>query len=47
MDSKKARVELSWHDSTSIDEGIENTQFWIKENFDNIKDLLFNYIHKP
>ena len=47
MDSKKARVELSWHDSTSIDEGIENTYSWIKENFDNIKDLPLNYIHKP
>ena len=47
MNSNKSRVELSWNDNISIQKGIDNSYHWIKENFNDLKNLPLNYIHKP
>lgn len=46
MDSKKAREELEWIDSVSLDQGIDRTIQWVKENIDRILTLPLEYIHK-
>lgn len=47
MDSKKSRVELFWNDNISIDDGINHTYSWIKQNINDIKNLPLDYVHKP
>ena len=46
MDSKKARRELSWHESHTFEEGVDETIHWVKEYIDEISSLPLNYIHK-
>ena len=47
MDSKKSRVELFWNDNISIDDGINYTYSWVKQNINDIKNLPLDYVHKP
>lgn len=46
LDSSKAIKELGWHCKTSLENGIDQTIAWVEENFNIIKDLPFDYIHK-
>lgn len=46
LDSTKARNELGWKDSISLEAGIDQTIAWVDKNLNELKDQPFNYIHK-
>ena len=46
LDSTKAKTELAWNADTTLEQGIDETVKWIKDNIDIIKELPFEYIHK-
>ncbi len=47
LDSTAARDMLGWQDQISLERGIEETIAWVKDNLDILKQLPFDYIHKP
>ena len=47
LDSTKARTTLAWKDAISLDQGIEETISWIKNNLEELKRQPSDYIHKP
>lgn len=47
LDSSKAREELGWKDSVGLEDGIEDTIGWVKENMDVLKNQNSEYVHKP
>lgn len=47
IDSSKARKSLGWRPEVSIDQGLEEVVAWINNNWEQIKKLPHNYIHKP
>ena len=47
LDSTKARETLGWQDQISLEQGIEETVTWVKDNLDEIKKQPSDYIHKP
>lgn len=47
LDSTKAREALEWNDQISLEQGIDKTITWVKDNIDVLKKLPFDYIHKP
>ena len=46
MDASYARERLGWKDQISFEEGVDRTIAWAKTNFDTIKTLPMEYIHK-
>ena len=46
LDSSKARKELSWEPKIKLSDGLDDVIFWINKNWDNLKTLLLEYIHK-
>ena len=46
MNSSRAREELGWTPKFQLEQGIENTSNWVKENLQEIKQLPLEYIHK-
>jgi dTDP-glucose 4,6-dehydratase len=47
MDADRARRELGWTESLSLEQGIEETIDWVRSNLDEIRSLPLDYIHKP
>lgn len=47
LDSSKAKETLGWQDQISLEQGIEETIAWVRDNLDVLKKLPFDYIHKP
>jgi len=47
LDSAKAREGLGWEDRISLEQGIEETIAWVKDNLDVLKEQPFDYTHKP
>ena len=47
LDSSKAKEKLRWVDKITLEKGIEQTIAWIHDNLDTLKDMPFDYIHKP
>lgn len=47
LDSTKARETLGWKDQVSLEQGIEETIAWVKDNLEELKKQPFDYIHKP
>jgi dTDP-glucose 4,6-dehydratase len=47
LDSTKARKTLGWQDQISLEQGIEETIAWVRDNLDILKQVPFDYIHKP
>lgn len=47
LDSTKAREVLGWEDKVSLEQGIEETIAWVKDNLEELKMQPFDYIHKP
>jgi dTDP-glucose 4,6-dehydratase len=47
MDASKSHHELHWKPAHSLEQGLEKTFQWIKNNLATIKALPLNYIHKP
>ena len=46
LDSAKARKALGWKDQISLEQGIEETIAWVRDNLDELKRQPFDYIHK-
>ncbi len=47
LDSQKMRNELGWQDRISLKQGIEETIRWVDHWLPELRQLPFNYIHKP
>ena len=47
LDSTKARETLGWQDQISLEQGIEETIAWVRDNLDILRQLPFDYVHKP
>lgn len=47
LEPAKARSQLGWRDTISLEQGIEDTIRWVTDNLEVLKELPFNYIHKP
>ena len=46
LDSTKVRGELGWSDRITLDQGIDECIQWVKDNFDELKNQPYDYIHK-
>ena len=47
LDSAKAKETLGWRDKISLEEGIDETIAWIKDNLDTLKEQPLEYQHEP
>ena len=47
LDNSKARKVLGWQDKITLEQGIEETIAWIRDNLDVLSIQPHNYIHKP
>lgn len=47
IDSSKSRKFLNWAPSITLDEGLQEVASWIKENWEQVKNSPWEYIHKP
>jgi len=47
LESTKAREKLGWKDQITLEQGIEETTAWIRNNLDILRKQPFDYIHKP
>jgi dTDP-glucose 4,6-dehydratase len=47
LDSTHARNSLQWSDSTSLEDGIEDTIAWANNYFEILKNMPLEYAHKP
>jgi dTDP-glucose 4,6-dehydratase len=47
LDRSKAKSMLQWEDKIGLEQGIEETITWVKDNLEILKKQPFNYIHKP
>lgn len=47
LDSSKARDKLGWQDQISLEQGIEETIAWVKDNLSALQQMPCDYIHKP
>ena len=46
LDSSRARENLGWKDCIGLEQGIEETIAWVKDNLDVIKKQSLDYVHK-
>jgi dTDP-glucose 4,6-dehydratase len=47
LDSAKARETLGWRDRIGLEQGIEETIAWVRDNLSVLQQLPLDYIHKP
>jgi dTDP-glucose 4,6-dehydratase len=47
LDSGKLRETLGWKDHVGLAHGIEQCVAWVKRHFEDLKQLPFDYQHKP
>ena len=47
LDSTKLRTTLGWKDTISLDAGLDDCIAWVKANLEDLKQLPFDYTHKP
>jgi dTDP-glucose 4,6-dehydratase len=47
LDSHKARDSLGWETKISLEQGIEDTIGWVRNNIEILKKQPLDYIHKP
>jgi len=47
IDSSKARSEIGWKPETSLEHGVREVVQWVNKNWDEIKEMPHEYIHKP
>jgi len=46
LDSAKARRELNWTDLVALEQGVEETTRWVRDNLDELKKHPDIYVHK-
>ncbi|MEI6148663.1 MAG: GDP-mannose 4,6-dehydratase [bacterium] len=47
LDSTKARAELGWRDTMTLERGIDETIEWVRDHLDVLKQQPWDYVHKP
>lgn len=47
LDSSKAQKILGWKDTVTLEQGLEETIAWVKDNLEILKSQPFEYMHKP
>ena len=47
LDSTKIREQLGWSEVISLENGIDQTISWVKENYDSLRSMDASYAHKP
>ena len=47
LDSTKLREKLGWKDQVALDTGIDQCIAWVKRHFQDLKQLPYDYQHKP
>lgn len=47
LDSSKLRETLEWKDEISLENGIDRTIKWVKDNYDELLKQPMSYTHKP
>ncbi len=47
LNSDKIRKTLSWEDKITMEQGLEETISWVRDNLEELKKQPFDYIHKP
>jgi dTDP-glucose 4,6-dehydratase len=47
LDSAKARDQLGWRDQIGLEQGLDETIAWVRENLDSLSAQPADYIHKP
>ncbi len=47
LDSTMARESLGWRDTVTLESGISRTIGWVRDNLEQLKNLPYEYIHKP
>lgn len=47
LNSQKLRKTLGWRDKITLEEGLQQTVAWIRDNLDTLTKQPQNYIHKP
>jgi len=47
LDSAKAREELGWEDKARLEQGVEETIAWVRDNLDELRRQPLEYVHKP
>ncbi len=47
LESSKLRDTLGWKDRTGLEAGLDDCIAWVKRHFDELRQLPFDYIHKP
>ena len=47
LNSDKIRTQLKWAPEISLEEGIQEMITWIEDNWDTIRNMPLEYIHKP
>lgn len=47
LDSGKVRNDMGWRDQISLDQGIDDTIRWVRDNITALKLAPHDYIHKP
>lgn len=47
IDSARARTELEWRPTISLDEGLQEVVDWVRRNLDEIRRLPLTYEHRP
>jgi len=47
LDCSKAQSHLGWHPKFTLEDVLQQTIDWIRENFDSLRHLPLDYVHKP
>lgn len=47
LESSKVRKQLNWKDLIALDQGLQETSTWIKENLETLRQQPYYYAHKP
>ena len=47
LDNAKAKLELDWRDRIVLEQGIEDTIGWVRDNLEVLQRQPLSYIHKP
>jgi len=46
LDSTKIRTELNWAEKVTLEDGIDRTIEWVRNNFDTLQKLPIEYVHR-
>jgi dTDP-glucose 4,6-dehydratase len=47
MDASQSSADLGWKPQYSLEQGLEKTVAWVRQNIETLQNLPLNYIHKP